>query len=226
MLVQTSLLDYLDQLNRDDPLYSNGTEVFGVIKADVNKYLIDDEKPWWISETGWHYRLIHVSRKTYNVFSEKEIGSFFFLTEEEALAAAADYRRTHADEIFDPSNLDIPWVAWGADRSFTFIGFMPDGTYLMKEDCQYWNIQKMSTKTLWEKEIVAFTELIKNEHRVMVHRPLDVSNILQKGREDLISLSHLSYIPADIDPANEFKIPLLYKCNYKGWIYAPAEFQH
>ena len=226
MLVQTSLLDYLDKLNRENPLYSNGTEVFGVLKADVNKYLIDDEKPWWIAETGWHYRLVHVSRKTYNVFSEKEIGSSFFLTEEEALAAAADYRRTHADKIFDPSNLDIPWVAWGVDRSFTFIGFMPDGTYLMKEDCQYWNIQRMSTQTLWEKEIVAFTELIKNEHSVMVHRPLDVSNILRKGREDLISLSHLSYMPTDIDPANAFKIPLLYKCDYKGWIYAPAEFQH
>lgn len=226
MFVQTSLLDYLDKLNRDDPLYSNGTEVFGVLKADVNKYLIDDEKPWWITETGWHYRLVHVSRKNYNVFSEKEIGSSFFLTEEEALAAAADYRRTHADEIFDPSNLDIPWVAWGDDRSFTFIGFMPDGTYLMKEDCQYWNIQNISPEALWKRKFAAFNKLKDDDRGVMVHRPNDIGNILWKHKDDIVSIPYLFCTPTDIDPANHFKIPLLYKCDYKGWIYAPAEFQH
>ena len=224
MLVQTSLFDILDEMNRSDPLYSNGTKVFEVVKADVNEYLIDNENPWWIAETGWHYRLIHTSHKTYNVLVESQIGTSFFLTEKDALAATADYRRTHAGEIFDPSNLDIPWISWGKDRSFTFIGFMSDGTYLIKEDCQYWNIQNTSPDALWKKQFAAFKKLMDDARDVIIHRPDAVGNILRKYTDDIVSTPHLCCTPTDIDPASTFKIPLLYKCDYGGWIYAPAEF--
>lgn len=91
---QISLFDMLNQKNEPPILLNIGQEVYIVIKGDVKKATVFDEKSWLCGEDDRGYRLIY-ENGIYDCIKNSNINKNVFLSENKAINKAEEYMQNH-----------------------------------------------------------------------------------------------------------------------------------